>query len=440
MKGIHVIITFFLVVGCNYTTQAQNLDKKKLDQYFQTLYDNNKFMGNVSIFHEDSEIYSKSVGYTDIETQILNTDSTKSCVGSISKTLTAVMIFQAIESGNLSLNQTIDKYFPSIKNAEKITIEHLLSHRSGIGNLSPGLEFMTWSAKTKEQMIEIITAQGSDFEPNTTADYSNSNYVLLSYILESIYGKSYAEILRDNISIPLSLENTYFGRKSIDINNYESNSYIYSDKWNIQTVTEPSVTLGAGAIVSTPKDLNKFADALFKGILISEKNLSYMLAIRDDYGMGIFSVPYFSKQGYGHRGGVDGFNSMLIYLPEDKISYAITSNGLNCNFTEIHATVLNSIYGQQFDIPIFEGLTIDSGVLDNYVGVYMSNQLPLEITISKENNSLLAQATGEPTFFLKTMSEHVFKFDKNDVTLMFSSENATMILIQGEAVFYFEKE
>jgi len=437
MNNIRIVALLLLIANCNIVVQSQNFDK--LDHYFEKLNDNNKFMGNVSIFRDGIEIYSKSVGYADIDTQIPNTKFSKSCIGSISKTFTAVMVFQAIEAGKLSLSDNLGKYFPQIKNAEKITIAHLLGHRSGIHNYTDDGNIMEWSAKTRIQMLGIIAEGKSDFEPDATADYSNSNYVLLSYILEEAYGKSYAAILTDQIARPLSLGNTYFGKSTIDTDYNECNSYLYNDRWQIHTVTELSVTIGAGCIVSNPEDINKFADALFNGKLISASSLSTMLNVRDDYGMGISSVPYFEKRGYGHRGGIDGFNSMFIYMPGERISYALTSNGLNFNFIEIHLAVLNCIYGNPFDIPNFDKISINPVVLDKYTGVYTSTQIPLEVAITKDNNSLLAQATGQPPLLLENDSENVFRFTENDIIIEFNAEKATMVLIKGEDVLYLKK-
>lgn len=440
INNIRVIALLLALISCNIAVQAQDLDKTRLDQYFQALNDNNKFMGNVSVFRNGHEIYSKSVGFADIESQTANSASAKCCIGSISKMFTAVMIFQVIEAGKLSLTQTVDKYFSTIENAEKITIGQLLSHRSGIYNFTVNGEFMKWSAKTRKQMIDIIAAGDSDFEPDTNADYSNSNYVLLSYILESLYEKPYADILVDQIIRPLSLTNTYFGRSIVDIWNNECNSYFYSDKWLLQTATDPSVTLGAGGIVSTPADLNKFADALFNGKLISPNSLSAMQNIRDDIGMGLFPVPYFSKLGYGHRGGVDGFNSMLIYMPEDKISYAITSNYLNNNFTEIHIAVLNCLYGQLFDIPTSEPVIIKSEILNKYTGTYLNSQFQLKVFVTKIGDTLSVQIPEQPLFMLEPASKHIFRLPQEDIVVEFNAEQKTMVLIKEEDVFYFEKE
>lgn len=440
MSIIRKVAFLLVIIACTMGVQAQDFDKAKLDKYFQALNENNKFMGSVSVFQNGNEIYSCAVGFADVDRQIANRELSKYCIGSISKMFTAVMIFQTIDIGELSLNQTINKYFPSVKNAEKITIADLLSHRSGIHNFTESGNFTKWATKSKEQMIDIISAGGSDFEPDTRADYSNSNYVLLSYILESIYKKPYADILVEKITRPLSLNSTYFGKSTIDINNNESNSYSHSDKWQIQSVTNPSVTLGAGCIISNPKDLNRFSDALFNGKLVTANSLYAMKNIRDDVGLGLFPVPYFSKQGYGHRGGVDGFNSMLIYMPDDKISYSITSNGLNYNFTEIHIAVLNCIYGQQFDIPIFEEQPVASEVSDRSTGIYVSKQLQLKVAISKEGNSLLVEIAGQSAFSLNPASEHVFRSAQEDIVVEFNPTNKNMIFIKGEDVLYLYKE
>lgn len=435
-KKMHFIILWAFLLGFNTIVSAQNIDAIKLDQYFKALEDNNKFMGSVSVFHDGSEIYAKSVGCADIDNNIPADGKTKYCIGSISKTFTAVMVFQAIEAGKLSLTETIDTYFPSIKNGAKITIGHLLSHRSGIHNFTADEQYAGWQTqnKTKEQMIAIITKGGNDFEPDSKSQYSNSNYVLLAYILESVYGKPYAGILVDRITKPLSLNNTYLG------SNDGCHSYKYFDRWRIEQKTSPTIASGAGGIVSTPNDLNKFADALFNGKLVSENSLSVMQTVKDNYGMGLFRVPFYSKQGFGHSGGIDGFHAMLIHIPEDRLSYAITSNGLNYTFNDIHIAVLSCVYGIPIDIPDFKVMNLSPDDLDKYTGIYSSSQLPIKLTVRKNGNSLEGQGTGQPAFPLEPTSEHIFKFTQGGIVMEFDPVENTMILKQGGGVFYFKKE
>ena len=116
-------------------------------------------------------------------------------------------------------------------------------------------------------MVEIITLAGSDFEPDSKTEYSNSNFVLLTYILEKTYSQSYSELLQNYIIRPVGLTNTYFGGK-ITPNQNECKSYRFNGTWKIEPETDISIPLGAGGIISTTSDLTKFADALFSGKLL----------------------------------------------------------------------------------------------------------------------------------------------------------------------------
>ena len=175
-----------LIVMMICSSFAQNINPMKLDSLFQILEAKDKYMGSIAISENGKLLYTKSIGKDDIENNKPSTISTKYRIGSISKMFTACLIFKAVEENKIDLNQTIEKYFPTIQNSSKITIGNLLNHRSGIHNFTNDENYMSYftAPKTEKEMVEIITKGKSDFEPNTKSDYSNSNYVLLSYILE----------------------------------------------------------------------------------------------------------------------------------------------------------------------------------------------------------------------------------------------------------------
>ncbi|MDR1155688.1 MAG: beta-lactamase family protein, partial [Bacteroidales bacterium] len=285
-------------------------------------------------------------------------------------------------------------------------------------------------------MVEIIAKAGSDFEPGTTAAYSNSNFVLLSYILEKIHRKPYSKILEEKIVKPLGLKNTCFGKK-IDVKNDECSSYRYDEGWKTESETDMSIALGAGGIVSTPTDLNLFSDALFKGKLVSMNSLQQMKTIKDNFGMGLIQMPFYDRIGFGHTGGIDGFRSMFAYFPDDSISFACTSNGMNFNINDIAIAVLSAVYSKPFEIPEFD---VTDEELDKYLGVYSSKQLPLKITISKVNGKLIGQGTGQPSFPLEATAKDKFEFAQAGIILEFNPAGGTMILKQGGGVFDFERE
>ena len=179
-----------LLIGC-FIQQgfSQDIDKAKLDSYFNALETRDKFMGNVAVSKDGKIIYSKSLGYIDLENKVKSNENSKYRIGSISKTFTTVLILKAVEEKKLELSQTIGKWFPTIKNSDKITLKNLLNHRSGIHNFTDDKEYLAWNTqpKTEKEMVEIIAKGGIDFEPNTKSSYSNSNFVLLTYILEKTF-------------------------------------------------------------------------------------------------------------------------------------------------------------------------------------------------------------------------------------------------------------
>lgn len=433
-----LIILAILISQIGFT---QNFDNVKLDKYFETLENNNKFIGSVSISKDGKIIYSKSIGFSDIENKKIANSNSKYRIGSISKTFTAVLVLKAMEDNKLDLNQTIDKYFPNIENSNIITIENLLNHRSGIHNFTNDLDYLSWNTepKTESEMVKIITNAGSDFEPNTKAEYSNSNYVLLSYILEKTFNKSYANILVEYILKPLGLKNTFLGKK-INIENNECKSYVYKENWKLESETDISIPLGAGGIVSTPTDLVEFANALFKGKILKKESLELMKKINDGYGLGLFKFPFAQKVAYGHNGGIDGFSSAFVYFPNEDVSFALTSNGSNYNNNNIIIALLSAVFNKPYEIPEFTNYKVSAKDLDKYLGEYSSNQIPLKITITKNEDTLMAQATGQSAFPLEPTEKDIFKFDIAGIVLEFDTTKNTMILKQGGGVFNFVKE
>ncbi|MEZ7505013.1 serine hydrolase domain-containing protein [Flavobacterium sp. Arc2] len=389
-------------------------------------------MGSVAVSENGKIIYSNAIGKEDIATNKIATVSTKYRIGSISKMFTSVLVFKAIEEKKLSLTQTIESYFPSVENASKITISNLLNHRSGIYNFTSAPEYNSYSAqpKTAKEMVAIIANGKSVFEPNSKGEYSNSNYVLLSYILEEVYKQPYAALVQTKVVKPLDLKNTYFGGK-IDLAKNEGYSYSYTDKWNKETETDISIPMGAGGMVSTPTDLTQFIQALFDGKLISVTSLEQMKTIQEKYGMGIFQIPFYDKTGYGHTGGIDGFGSALSYWPESKLSIAITSNGINYGNNDIVVAILSSYYNRKFEVPTFTTLALKTEDLDQYLGEYGSPTFPLAIAVTKDKTKLVAQATGQGAFPLEAIKKDTFEFKAAGITLEFNPTSNQMTIIQG---------
>ena len=432
------LILFVLFSGTSFAQEQKFL---ALDSLFQILDENNRFMGSLSISENGKVAYSKTIGKAELASGKSSDNRTKYRIGSISKMFTACLIFQAIEENKLNLKENINRFFPKIANSKEITIGNLLNHRSGIHNYTNDTSYFNYytASKSQKEMLEIIQAGGSDFKPNSKAEYSNSNYILLSFILEKIYKKSYEELLELKIIQPLGLKNTYFGKK-LELAKNECASYRFSGKWELEKETHSSVSLGAGGIVSTTEDLLFFITNLFDGKIIQTSSLEQMMKLEDGFGMGIFSVPFYDKKGFGHNGGIDGFSSFLYTFPEEKISIALTSNGSRFNNNDISIAALSACFDLPVQLPSFSKLELRSEDLDKYLGSYANSEIPIKISITKDSLSLIGQATGQPSFTLETIGKDSFEFSAAGVEIQFIPEKNLLILKQGGGEFTFTRE
>jgi CubicO group peptidase (beta-lactamase class C family) len=438
------IFTTILLIGLSIgKVFPQSINKPKLDSLFNILAEKNKAMGSLTISKNGTVLYNKAIGYSFISDneKKTSTNITKYRIGSISKMFTATMIFQLIEEGKIKLTTTLDTYFPNIPNANKITISNLLNHRSGIHNLTDNPDYTTWMTqpKTHDEILSIISKSKVDFQPNEKASYSNSNYIILGYIIEKISKQPYSKNLNERITSKIGLSNTYCGG-STNINANESFSYQFATYWKQLPETDMSIPGGAGSIVSTPTDLTKFIEALFSLRLISYNSLIQMKTMTDSYGMGMFQMPFYTKRAYGHNGGIDGFASNLAYFPEDSIAVAYCTNGQVYPLNDILIGILSVCFNKDYSIPTFNTIFLKSADLNKYLGVYSSTQIPLKITITKDSIVLIAQATGQSSFPLEATEKDKFKFDQAGIKMEFNTEKNEMTLKQGGGNYLFTKE
>jgi D-alanyl-D-alanine carboxypeptidase len=435
-----ILILIVLSVGNVF---PQEINKPKLDSLLNILAEKNKAMGSLAISKNGTVVYSKAIGYSFISGNEKKpaTVLTKYRIGSISKMFTATMIFQLMEENKISLNTTLDTYFPTIPNAGKITIGNLLNHRSGIHNFTSDPDYTTWMTqpKSQDEMIAVIAKNQPDFQSNEKTSYSNSNFVLLGYIIEKLTKQSYAKNLKDRITSKIGLANTSYGGKT-DVNNNESYSYQFANGWAQLPETDMSIPGGAGAIVSTPTDLTQFIEALFSLKLVSNKSLVQMKTITDGLGMGMMRIPFYSRMAYGHNGAIDGFVSNVAWFPEDRIAVSYCTNGMVYPFNDILIGVLSICFNRDYTIPTFKTIALKTEDLDQYLGVYASTQLPLKITVTKNGTVLTAQATGQSAFPLEASAKDMFKFDQAGVKMEFRPEKNEMTLKQNGGEYLFSKE
>lgn len=439
---INILFAAIVLMVLSVDGKSQILDKARLDQFFDRLAEKNMAMGSLTIARDGKVLYNRSIGYSQIngtENKLI-TASSRFRIASIGKTYTAVMIMQLVEEQKLKLSETLDKYFPQIPNASKITIMQILQHRSGIPNLSREWDPQrNWAnGITKDEMIALIAKATPDFEPDSKQSYSNSGYFLLSLILEKISGKTYAEALDDRIVSKIGLADTYIETGFIDVAKNESLTYIQTDgNWRQVPETHPSIAYGAGQIMSTPNDMVKFIQALFDGKLVSKESLSQMETIRDGEGLGIVTFTFADRIFYGNTGGGDNHGSWLAYQPEEKLAVAYTTNAKIYPVVNIVRGAIDIYYGREFQIPTFETIVVSPEVLDKYVGVYSNSEAPVKFTISRKDAMLFIQAGNESPTMIEATAPDKFQMLGGSVVFEFDTEKKQMIIKRsgGERIF-----
>lgn len=437
-----VFPALFFAFALNFIASAQSINTAKLDSFFDALSVNNKQMGSVAISRNGVMVYQKAIGYSAVngDNKTPATVKTKYRIGSVTKMYTGVMIFQLIEEKKLTIATPLSTWFPQMPNAAKITIGEMLSHRSGLHNFTDDPLYKTYMAtpQTEAAMLAIMQNAKPDFEPDAKASYSNTNFVLLGYIIEKITGKPYADELKKRITSKIGLTDTYYGSKTNSANN-EGYSFAYNGSWQQQPETDLSIPGGAGAIVSTPADMVKFIEALFGGKLISQASLEQMETVRDNYGMAMLVLPFNDKRSYGHGGSIDSFLSMVSYYPEDKMAIAYISNGATMAPNDVLIGILSIYFDEPYQIPSFKTMALKTEDLDKYLGEYSSTQLPLKISVTKNNTTLLAQATGQSQFPLEAADTDKFTFAAAGITMLFNPAKGEFTLLQGGQSYLFTK-
>ncbi|NHN27794.1 serine hydrolase [Flavobacterium jejuense] len=338
----------------DYKNEIQNaLNKMPKDKVARidsilSFYNKRKiFNGNALIAYEGKVILEKS--YNNDFTQ--NNKNSQFRIGSTSKTFTAMLILQLVNENKLQFSDTIGKFLPNYPH-KKITIDQLLSHQSGIPNFFNNKEYTTKilsNTYTIEEVVNLFCSDVLDFEPGSKFEYSNSNFTLLSLIVEQITKANFGEVLQQRIFTPLDMKDTYFGTKQ---NDNIVTGYLYDE---IEPKYDFGNVGGAGGIVSTTQDLYKWSKALENGELISQQILETLFIPRAkyldwdaDYGYGWMIDNYMFSESKKHKiiyhPGTDlGFYSMFLKQPDGGITVILLNNTGEFPRFEMTELILNEV-------------------------------------------------------------------------------------------------
>ena len=433
-----ILILFILVSSSIY---SQKIDKQKIEDYINHIENNNRGIGSISIFSSGQEVYNRDFGQKNLQ-NVSYDSNTKYQVGSITKMITATLIFKLIEDKKLKLEDKLSNFYSEIPNSENITIKNLLEHSSGLGDFTMKNDSIQWLSKkvTEEEIFEEIIRQGVAFQPNEKVEYSNSGYYILTKILEKKYKLNYATIVENNIIKPLKLEN--FSPIKNDTKNVFK-SYSFENNWKEITDFNFFNVIGVGDIVSTTKDLNIFISNLFQYKILKKETIEIMKPVykKELFGRGLMIVPFYENIYFGHGGDTYGTHSIVSFNEKDNIAISFSINGERFPHNDFAIGLLSIIYNKKYDYPNFkDAIELKSEDLDKYLGIYSSPDFPLKLTIFKEGNLLKAQGTGQPAFQLECYEINKFKFEAAMLKLDFKTEENKMILTQGGKDVEMKKE
>lgn len=407
------------------TNDADNAVSSSLKDSIQALLNDQLYFsngaGSAVKIDDGKSPFTVTAGYADIENKTPITADSLFRIASVSKTFAATLILRLYEDSLLTLEDTLDKWYPDYPNADKITVRMLLSHTSGISDYSV--------MGTPEEIIESTKSLAPYFAPGTDWAYSNTNFIFLGRIAEKLTGKSYGAALREKVLTPAGLEHTFFEPEET-LPAGLPNGYLY-ENGELYEATATALAWVDGAVVSTVGDLAKFARLLFEGGLLKEATLKEMLTFYEKngkkiYGLGLlyYYTPY--GEGYGHGGNLINFNGEISYFPDIKTVIVIQSNYPVSSDTEkLRRDILSLIYKSRQEYKPNDCKAPES-LLQNDSAVY--DTMRIRGTINDLTSTDIEAANGF-FYYSKGFSldpfwcaEYAYRYNKNGTDFVYLQE------------------
>lgn len=387
---------------------------KSVDSLIATQFKPNEPGISVLIANKDGIIYKKASGSANLELNVPMQPDMVFRIGSITKQFTAIGILQLVEQGKISLQDSIQKFiedFPS--KGYTITIENLLTHTSGIIDYSsmndpdPYIERRDF---TPQFLINYFKNEPLQSQPGTKYSYSNSNYVLLAYIITMASGKTYHDYMKENILEPAGLTNTFYADENTivpgRVQGYTRYKGFY-ENCDYQTI---SLGYGCGDLLSTVEDVYKWNNALLAYKLVKKGTLEKAFTPftlkngkRTTYGYGWFIDSTLGYKCIHHEGQVSGFTAEEEYFPDTKTYVALMTNVKTSddtsNFSDGRFRLFNNIFLLALGKKLEKVVIVSDSILNKYIGTYSAtfnkNQT---LTIHKNDGKLfmdLSNGTGK---------------------------------------------
>jgi CubicO group peptidase (beta-lactamase class C family) len=350
--------------------------EQRIDRFVRPYAASNNFTGVILVRRGGRVQLEKGYGMANYELGVPNTGFSRFHIASVTKAFTAAAILLLEERGKLSLSDPVSRHLPDYPKGDRIRIEHLLKHTAGIPNLGSGPDWARQERQshTIEQLVALFKDLPLEFEPGSETRYSNSNYNLLTLIIENISGQSYERFLRDNIWTPLGLRSTLDGS---DMTRLVPNRATGVEPDGVRDVRLPrfidwSSRRGSGSLVSTTADLDRFVEALYGGKLLQRGSLEKILAPAEGFAFGWTRNERLGRKLMRSAGRSPGYTSSVERYLDDGTTVIILSNSYSpvaqdsVFLTGIHAAV----FGKAPTAPALLPIAVRAGSLEQLAGHY----------------------------------------------------------------------
>jgi CubicO group peptidase (beta-lactamase class C family) len=441
MKNTILVLLLLFVLSATASAQESNKSTAAFDKVVDEELPLDQSGATVLVSRRGQIVYKKGFGKANVELNVPMQADHVFRIASITKQFTAIAILQLMEEGKLDLQDDITRFLPAYPtHGVKITIEHLLTHTSGIRDYASMKDTVQRGKLdfTPQQMIGYFQDQPLRFAPGTRYEYSNSNYFLLGYIIEKVTGKTYGQYLEDHFFGPLQMRNSFYGSDTRIIRNRAS-GYTQTDK-GLENAAAMSMSqpYAAGAILSTVEDLYKWNRALQSYKLVKKETLQkawtrYKLAdgTEINYGYGFRFGFIQQSRSIWHGGLINGFFTMAMYLPQEDVYVVVLSN-CNCVSPErVTAKLAAVAIGKPYS---YKEIAVENAVLQTYARVY-ENEAGDQLLINTAEGKLYLQRGNGPRMGVKAFEKDKFFFEDGIMTMQFSANNLVIQTRNGNEVW-----
>lgn len=408
-------LLLLLTLGLAQALFCQKTIPQKLDELIQAYCKVNKFNGSVLISRKGEILLKKGYGIKNAAINTMNDGNSIFKIYSVTKTFTATLILKLVELNKLSLSDKLNKFYPEFPRGDSITIEHLLTHTSGIYEYTKGSDLADPSEKS---FIKFIVTKPLDFSPGTTWSYSNSGYWLLGFIISKVTGMTYEDAVRTFIFKPLHMGHSGFDFKGLSHKNKTTGYELFSATIKKEAIEYTLGPFSAGAIYSTVDDLFKFHNGLQNFSIIKEASLKKAYKpSRNNYGYGWIIDSLDGKLRVSHSGGAAGYRSNFMRIPADDICIILFNNNENAIVDLITKNLIQILFDKPYKIPA--EINLAPSVLAQFTGAYAVKP-SFTMYITSEDGRLVAQASGQRKTVLLAEKENYFFGEEADGYLEFT--------------------